>query len=347
MKKKKIHLILTVKNHEEFYNNLITDLIRKFEIVVYCYDDLNLDEDLPFIARKFKRITDQIFINQILKIHSNTTFIIEELYGNWFRISKELIKKNKVFLIVHNCRKFERLDFSNPLRLINSIKRKSIITSLQGILTVSPVTKKYLEEAKISTGKSIFLYPFKKRSVFDEKPLSNPIKIGVVGSLSGYRKDLKYLERILNHIKSHSNLKDVLKIYHIGIRNDFFATKYELKGYDAYLSQKKLNKLIASCDFILSLTKKEIKKHGVREYYGYSKETGISFDAYSNSKPLISNHLPKNYWYNEASIEIKDQKELLMKIEKFNYKKITNFLNAIDKKFESEINILISYLASI
>lgn len=296
------------------------------------------------------------YIKRTIKEINNSNFdyiIFNTIQADWFKYLYifSIIKKNqKIILSMHNINVWMEplVFFTNPKNFITRLIRKIILKRVDVVNVYGNTMKNYLKSKKWN--KPVTTIPF---SFYQNKEAfrNENFKIAIPGTFDVRRRDYNTLLRILKS-KKIQNITIVLLGRPVGKESMAIFEEYKsllnVIYYESYVSEEEFQKQMLGSSAILGPTVNEIYMHGVKENYGVSKESGVSFMAIEYNLPLI---VPKEIKpmseIEEITSQYRNDEELLEIIEKLVNNKISNkefrylrnyfSVSEIRKRFEREI----------
>ncbi len=338
---RKVILIGLVQNHHSMYNYIINNVLVDFDSILLITKSTISKNIMANNSSVKLIINDSVREDFVIKknlnlFQTNTLVIIDEYYGLFYRLSN--IQLNNVIMIIHNFNKWFSFipPFKNFKLFIDHFFRFNILKKVDSYIAISPLVKSKIK--KVSSKNVHFLpFEFSNKNVKKSRE-DNLIKIVIPGMVDSKRRDYNsLLNSIFDFLKQNNKCKirfiflgRIIKeneslIFEkiININNKYCDI---IEFYEEYISSEKFNEKIISCDYILSNLKSKIEKQGYNEYYGKTKESGISYLLYKYSKPGI---IPN--W----QITLNDLDNQLIK-----YSNKTDLKNILIKINKNQINTL-------
>lgn len=310
MNYRKIHLLFFNPNHQNFYKDIILVLQKDRQVHLHTCEDVGLGfSSFNCATTIYKRVEHAILINNVTKKLVNQDLLIDEIFGLWLRINMVYLLRNQYSIIIHNVVKMSTINYSNIFYFIDSIFRRVYFLKSRTLIAISPITYQLLKSKRLQKT-DIYLFPFSRRINYCDLPISNEIVIGIVGALN-QRKNVVLLFRLLEKLKNNLGGRPFsFRILGNGGYYSEILHKYGVSYINRYLSELELNDEIKQCNALLSLTHEVAYKHGQIEYYGKTKDSGIFYDAYRNSKLVIAPEFFSNTWVRDFSYFYQNENDI-------------------------------------
>lgn len=316
---------LTLFVNEVLFDSILEQGIKKNDkIIEILYD--NKSSKIRYFFKVIKMIRKEKF----------DFIIFNTIQSDW-------IKHLFLFLSLSNERKIFSIHNINvcmfPIKTFNikwflaRVIRKILVQNSYGINLYGNKMKQYFNSFGMS--KNISTIPF---SLYENiiKTKNNKIKIAIPGSFDIKRRDYEIVYNVFSKFRS-DEIEVVLLGKPVGAESKQLFEKFEknavFKCYKTYVSDEEFEKEMKSSNLLLGPMIDGIYMHGVREEYGISKESGVTFAAIKYGIPLIiPAKIESMEELNDVIVKYKNEEQLYNLIN--NFIKEPKRLENYSKKFE-------------
>lgn len=299
-----ISLIGRIPNHYSLYLNILKS-INSNEI----YFITNKSTNLTLIEYYPKKVNIKILSNNLLYLNYKNDFIILDEPFEFIDIIKVLLftPKNKTYLIIHNINKWfnpkiNRAKKFSQFDKFKELARLAVVNRIRNYIVVSSTLQIYCQKNFLN--KNFSFVPFGneiQNLQIKNNYTNNIIKVAIPGTISQARNYSRILKLISSLDKLNIQYEFIFLGKPIGKYGKEIITLLEslnlnniiIKTFNEFISNYIFQKELIDSDIIFSdFNINYISKEGYFEYYGKTKETGISSIAIDYCKPII---IPNEY----------------------------------------------------
>jgi len=303
---KSIVLVGLVGNHHSLYEYVLTVLLKQYDRVSFITQtavnrQIHLDADGLDVLIDDHNVTE-VLERQLSFINKHEILILDEYFGSFYRIRGMKFLSKKRILIIHNANKWSTV-LKKPVPFnkifIDQLFKHKLIRQIDAFVTVGPNVKEYL--LKKNNDKPIYFLPFNYSKEIQNNNINSKERLTILipGMISNNRRNyvdlLKAFEGYL--LKSQNPRIYLIFLGRILSKEDKQVTEYidringdyknRIKYWSSFIDQEEFDQEIINSDLVLSNIYPTITSKRITEYYGKSKESGISFVIYKYAKPAI------------------------------------------------------------
>lgn len=343
-------------NHYNLLNSWVYVLEEKgIDYVIYTTEEISkhLRCKEGNIIKKGEESTSSF----LKKMNSEITLsckklIITSIQSDWLSFLFFKIQV-PIYVTVHNANTWTRNISFSPKSFIKYLVRKKYLKKSSNLIVNSLSMKNFLYDQGVS--KSIQVMPFHlytNCNVNSHQTMNEKLVITLPGMISEKRKKYDEIFKLAN------DLSNYIKVIFLGCldKDNTYLNKDVLenhirKGSDiiyfkTFISDEVFNQYLYNTDLIFSHLKTDFEQGDMKEVYGLTKDSGVSYAMITNSLPGLFNKDFKNlvelesstcYFnsYNDLKKTIMDlykdknklnnlKKNAILNSEKFSIKSIAN-----------------------
>jgi glycosyltransferase involved in cell wall biosynthesis len=274
-------------------------------------------------------------------------YIFSTIDSNYKEIYQFIKKINKpIFITIHNVNTWLKPPFTLNIKALNYYYyRFKIKQKTNSYFVLDNSIKEYIEQNKL-TKKKVHIIPYsiniKKNEISTENKINDELVICIPGGIDGHRRDII---TVIEAIQKINNPKIYFKFIgaplgEIGEKivekiNLLNSMGYSLSHFYNPNNNVLFENIMKQSDIILCPLIVETKFEGIKEIYGLTKATGITFDLLRFEKPGIfpqNFNIPKNL--NNCILKYDSLDNLVNLIKDLNNNR--DKLNALKKNIENE-----------
>lgn len=308
-KLKKIGIIDISTNHIEYMYTLAKiTRIQDTEVYLFVNEEMykmvqdymgeNVDNYKVIVVCKKYTINYLRYIQKYIKKNEFDVIFVNTIQDHYLAFMLFNLNVKKMILTIHNINTWILPNKENrePRFIFRKLLRKMILKKYKYINVLSENLKEYFMIYR--KDKILYTLPYFVREIKEtssEKDTNN-IRFVIPGNIEEKRRDYELVYNTFKKVfKKHGNISIILLGKPIGQYGEKIISKFQqlkeegcdITFYKEFVPQDIYDKEIEASDFIIGPINVPIVFDNTMEYYGTTKETGITFNIIMYAKPAI------------------------------------------------------------